>query len=49
MWCSNATTKVNIDRVNARTSTDREVLDEGTGVGTFIPLMTKMDREAKLL
>jgi hypothetical protein len=49
MWCSNATTKVNIDRVNARYIHDREVLDEGTGVGTFIPLMTKMDREAKLL
>jgi hypothetical protein len=49
VWCSNATTKVNIGRVNARYIHDREVLDDRTGVGTYIPLMTKMDREAKLL
>ena len=46
--CSNATTKVKISCVDSRYIHDCEVLDDGTGVGTFIPLMTKVDLEAKL-
>ena len=49
VWYFNATTKTKINHVDAYYIRNCEVLDDETGIGTYIPLMTKVDLEAKLL